>query len=623
MEEDDRINIMVKLPSFDNSMDITDNEEKALDLAVRLKAIQEGYQFLSQRTDPDRKKKQGSVTRIKTDDKRVFEMLFIALGASIRKFLNYLCPLLIIDAAHLKGEYKGTNLVAVGMDGNNQIMPVAFGICKGETGPCWSWWMSVLKECIGDHSNLLFISDRHHAIALAVHNEFPLAFHAFEHQKLTANVKYEITDWVADKVHKRKLKSATWIVYGANQFTKDDDPIVEVDRGCMLHPLQVYDRTSQEFHNVGISADGVLNINVLAMDFEDMVSYLTRKIPKRFTTLYYTLPSNHTLSGLKAIKNDYDTNVMYDTAKVAGKLQIYAAHHPIDLSMVLIPNDSSLEKSFACIISKETILKQKESFRYLHQMQKQNKRFDYYELLGKLGFINKTKPTKPHTQTIFNFLVHNNGQLVIDDKRDPIYVNGGTMNITILRMKLQEMKQYLFNIVGKNINALYYTVPHNDFSITIKLKNNYDMHVLFDISSARGKLEIYIGHRKERRLHKMITLIDQMIEWAEQEHFKDEETKEFHCRTEIWKNQLQAEVTLANKLSRELTRVAEQMRIHEIYMAMLHAMPLTSLNSYGLHALLMTHESDIRITHNLRTTRDELLRSIAEKQKFIDNYRAI
>nr|GEV51277.1 hypothetical protein [Tanacetum cinerariifolium] len=87
--------------------------------------------------------------------------------------------------------------------------------------------------------------------------------------------------------------------------------------------------------------------------------------------------------------------------------------------------------------------------------------------------------------------------------------------------------------------------------------------------------------------------------------------------------ELQAEVTLANKLSRELTRVAEQMRIREIHMAMLHAMPLTSLSSYGLHALLMTRESDIHITHNLRTTRDELFRSIAEKQKFIDNYRAI
>ncbi|GKC31984.1 transposase, MuDR, MULE transposase domain protein [Tanacetum coccineum] len=91
--------------------------------------------------------------------------------------MHCLRPLLIIDATHLEGQYKGTNLVAVGMDGNNQIVPINFGICKGETSPCLSWWMSILKECIGDRLNLLFISDRHVVIALAVHNEFPLAFH--------------------------------------------------------------------------------------------------------------------------------------------------------------------------------------------------------------------------------------------------------------------------------------------------------------------------------------------------------------------------------------------------------------------------------------------------------------
>nr|GEV97423.1 transposase, MuDR, MULE transposase domain protein [Tanacetum cinerariifolium] len=541
------------------------------------------------------RKNQGSVIRIKTDDKGVFEMLFIALGASIRTFLNYLRPLLIIDAANLKGKYKGTNLVAVGIDGNNQIVPIAFAnmnrmqvvqpdayhkLCQAGTKR-WS-----RAHCPLVHYNYMpsnsvesvnacrVINRKLPVLKLAETYRAMLQDWYFERQKLRANMKYEITDWVADKVHKRKLKSATWIVHEVNQyvyqvsngrynlqvnletgvrecrkwqlseipcgyviavtrflrltdcvqyvsdwfkkdkyqgtyaksihflgdmqewefpihihpvipplmdnpqpcrpkntnrilsqevdgafvtswrmlfvipttnvvkligFTKDDDPIVEVDRGRTLHPLQVHDRTSQEFHNV------VLNTNIPAMDFEDMVSYLTRKIPKRFTTLYYTLPSNHTLSGLKAMKNDYDTNVMYDIVKVAGKLQIYAAHHPIDLSTVLIPNDGSLEKCFAV---RQTLLK-----------------------------------------------------------------------------RLQ--------------------------------------------------------------------------------------------------TKLQAEVTLANKLSCELTRVAEQMRIHGIHMAMLHAMPLTSLNSYGLHALRMTHDSDIRITHNLRTTRDELLRNIVEKQKFINNYKAI
>nr|GEZ16462.1 transposase, MuDR, MULE transposase domain protein [Tanacetum cinerariifolium] len=95
-------------------------------------------------------KNEGTVTRIKTDNKGVFEMLFIVIGASIRTFLNYIRLVLMIDAAHLKGLYKGTNLVVVAMDGNKQIVPIAFGICKG---------------------------NRHPAIAMAVENEFPLAFH--------------------------------------------------------------------------------------------------------------------------------------------------------------------------------------------------------------------------------------------------------------------------------------------------------------------------------------------------------------------------------------------------------------------------------------------------------------
>ncbi|GJU66872.1 hypothetical protein Tco_1253131 [Tanacetum coccineum] len=238
----------------------------------------------------------------------------------------------------------------------------------------------------------------------------------------------------------------------------------------------------------------VLNINVPIMDFEDMVSYLTRKITKCFTTLYYTLPPNHTLLGMKATKNDYDTNVMYDIAKVVGKLQIYASHHPINLSTVSILNDGSLEKSFA-------------------------------------GFIDITKPTTPYTQTIFNFFVHNNGKLVIDDKKDPMYVNGGTMNITIPRMKLEEMKQYLSYILGKKINALYYKLPHNGFSITVKLRNNYDMHVMFDISSAQEMMNHVItdytsdSEDERRDVTQNDHTFDQMVEWAEQEHFEDKETE--------------------------------------------------------------------------------------------------
>ncbi|GKC22162.1 hypothetical protein Tco_1024312 [Tanacetum coccineum] len=61
------------------------------------------------------------------------------------------------------------------------------------------------------------------------------------------------------------------------------------------------------------------------------------------------------------------------------------------------------------------------------------------------------------------------------------------------------------------------------------------------------------------------------------------------------------------------------MRIREVQITMLQSMPTTSLNSYGLYALLMTLEADIRTTNNILRTRQQLLRSISTKQNFINN----
>ena len=109
-------------------------------------------------------------------------------------------PLIIIDAAHLKGEYSGTNLVAVGMDGNNQILPIATGVAQGETGQAWTWFLRNLKECIGEDPSLAIISDRHYAIALACKTVFPNAFHGYCCRHLMMNTK----------MHSEVLKCLYW-----------------------------------------------------------------------------------------------------------------------------------------------------------------------------------------------------------------------------------------------------------------------------------------------------------------------------------------------------------------------------------------------------------------------------
>ncbi|GJZ20925.1 hypothetical protein Tco_0557964 [Tanacetum coccineum] len=182
-------------------------------------------------------------------------------------------------------------------------------------------------------------------------------------------------------------------------------------------------------------------INVPKMDFEEMVSYLKRKIARRFTHLYYALPPNNI--SMKSIKSDYDTDVMYDIAKVAGKIQIYFSHHPVDLSMELIPNDGSLEEAYAGVISEETKIKQQESL---------------------------------------------SGKLVINATKTPVYVNGGKMNITVPRMKLKERKQYLFNIIAQGKLEIYVNHVGVNFVIAKYIYPNATLaemmnHVITDYTS--------------------------------------------------------------------------------------------------------------------------------------------
>ncbi|GKD95734.1 transposase, MuDR, MULE transposase domain protein [Tanacetum coccineum] len=147
-----------------------------------------------------------TVTHIDTNDEGRFKMCFIGFSVAIKSFLCYMRPLIIIDAAHLKETYLGTNLVAVGMDGNNQIIPIVTGVSQGKTGKSWTWFLRKLKECIGEVPNLTIISDRHYAITLACNTVFPNSFHGYCCRHLMMNYgvqsdKYKELYWKTCKAY--------------------------------------------------------------------------------------------------------------------------------------------------------------------------------------------------------------------------------------------------------------------------------------------------------------------------------------------------------------------------------------------------------------------------------------
>ncbi|GJU62516.1 transposase, MuDR, MULE transposase domain protein [Tanacetum coccineum] len=727
----------------------------------------------------------------------------------------------MIDAAHLKGLYKGTNLVAVAMDGNNQIVPIAFGICKGETGPCWSWWMSVLKECIGDHPNLLFISDRHAAIALAVEKEFPLAFHAVccrhlmmnlglknkkrkglfwsickaytredyatnmntlqivqpdAHEKLcragpqrwsrahcplvrynymTSNsvesvnacsVIYRkepvlklaetyramVQEWyykrrqlagvnayqyeVSDGQYIREVNLQTGICgcrkwqlsglpcghviaitrflgltdcvnYVADWFKKPkyqatysdsihslgnmqqwefpeniqkaipprmDNPqpgrpkntnriksqgeepriirctrctqtghrrdqcgqpfVVQPPVNTRTHNDQQFTQNNQpSFNNPSQQSDNTFNnINVdTSQQYADttypsqpycQTPYPSQPYDQHFANTSQPYTGHYTESSQmyeQYNSQQYDAQHLDDIntngSNIAGKLQIFVSHTQIDLSTVLIPNDGSLEESFA-------------------------------------GFINKTKPHTPYTQTVFNFVVHNSGQLVLDETNNTMYVNGGTFNINIPRMKLADLKQYLLNIVAQYKLEIYIDHIGVNFVIHKYIFPNSSLaemmnHVITDYSSENE------GIIRQETQNDYTS--DQMVEWAEQEHFEYEETKvscpkidlssmlihNNRSKEESFGEAIDEEAILEEQILALMHRFADRFTDRRVEINNLMVLHDHALVDYGKYALGCMTGADMKKCVYLKSVRDELLRSMEEKRQLMANYR--
>nr|KAJ0219153.1 hypothetical protein LSAT_V11C300148450 [Lactuca sativa] len=59
---------------------------------------------------------------------------------TVQAFQTSLHSIIIIDVAYLKGKYLGTIFIYVGMDDNNQTIPIAFGVGKTESVESWSWF---------------------------------------------------------------------------------------------------------------------------------------------------------------------------------------------------------------------------------------------------------------------------------------------------------------------------------------------------------------------------------------------------------------------------------------------------------------------------------------------------
>ncbi|GJW93276.1 hypothetical protein Tco_0172948 [Tanacetum coccineum] len=87
--------------------------------------------------------------------------------------------------------------------------------------------------------------------------------------------------------------------------------------------------------------------------------------------------------------------------------------------------------------------------------------------------------------------------------------------------------------------------------------------------------------------------------------------------------ELLADVTLANNLLLELNRYLDQLKKRDSEMLRLEALGNHPLIKFGVTTMDKSVRADMINSQNLMSTRTDLMRTIAEKEKLLRSYRAM
>ncbi|WVZ88019.1 hypothetical protein U9M48_034581 [Paspalum notatum var. saurae] len=109
------------------------------------------------------------------DGKVYFHSFFRALRPCIDGFKEGCRPYLSIDSSALNGRWNEHIASAAAIDGHNSIYPIAFGFKDGETEENWTWFMTQLKNGLGEMPVLAVCTDACKGLEKSVKAVFPHA----------------------------------------------------------------------------------------------------------------------------------------------------------------------------------------------------------------------------------------------------------------------------------------------------------------------------------------------------------------------------------------------------------------------------------------------------------------
>ncbi|KAG8368915.1 hypothetical protein BUALT_Bualt15G0096100 [Buddleja alternifolia] len=111
-----------------------------------------------------------------------FDKMYVSLHAIKQGFFSGCRPIIDLDGCFLKTLFGGQLLVAVGRDGNDNMVPIAIAVVQVENYESWKRFLSVLLEDIGGMESArkwTFISDKQKRLFASVSELAPYAEHRY------------------------------------------------------------------------------------------------------------------------------------------------------------------------------------------------------------------------------------------------------------------------------------------------------------------------------------------------------------------------------------------------------------------------------------------------------------
>ncbi|KAH0656254.1 hypothetical protein KY285_031136 [Solanum tuberosum] len=200
-----------------------------------------------------------------------------------------------VDGTHMYGKYDIKLLIVVRIDGNDNILPLAFAIVDKESKEAWKWFFRNLSaHVIKNREGICVISDRAKGILTSLQElrrfQEPQVFHRFCIRHLKSNFQSRFPNrdlsrlmWRADSAHQvRKFESLMWQIKEENVEAYEylmeiplEKWIVSYDDGKRWGVLTT--NLSESFNGVLKKARGLPVTAMVKLSLEQTIERYTRR----------------------------------------------------------------------------------------------------------------------------------------------------------------------------------------------------------------------------------------------------------------------------------------------------------------------------------------------------------